>query len=475
MSKPVAQGAESTTLQERPRSVSVIILLGEWFGDAYFPLQKEIEGRGWKLKRVGVDAEYRGCYKKERDIVLRSDILIPDLKDFSGYDCLIIPSGPQFRKFNENPAVLQFVRDAHSAGLLLASFCTGNMVVKAAGLIDQLERPALFPGQVTLVAERILLGPRGGGPPPGDGFRSAPVEALCDAVAMALAGNEANETFPILKGAYLGQKPPGMTPELFAAGIVSGQGNQAKLFLTPDGGEIIFASMQMVPGQGNDPSARDISFISIKRVDGIWRKPSVLPFSRDFINDEPCLSHDGKRLFFVSNRPKDGCSEPEKMPDIWMVNRVEGEWSKPRNAGEPVNTDEVEVQPFYSIDDKLYFCRRDGVYYSQFSGEHFLPPVKLDENTFKGRLSGICISPDNNTLIVHSNMAGGLGGWDLYASFRGKTGEWSSLINIGAPVNSAESEGNATFSPDGKYLFFSRGGDIYWISAKIMDGLRSKE
>ncbi len=181
--KPGAQGAENTTLQERPRPVSVLILLGEWFGDAYFPLQQEIAARGWTMKRVGVDAEYRGCYKKKRDVVLTSDILIPDLKDLSTYDALIIPSGPQFRKFNENPAVLQFVRDAHSAGLLIASFCTGNMVVKAAGLIDPVEGPALFPGKVTMVGERILLGPRGGGPPPGDGFKSAPVTELCDAIA----------------------------------------------------------------------------------------------------------------------------------------------------------------------------------------------------------------------------------------------------------------------------------------------------
>ncbi len=30
-----------------------------------------------------------------------------------------------------------------------------------------------------------------------------------------------NEKFPVLKGEYLGQKPPGTTPEIFAPGIVS--------------------------------------------------------------------------------------------------------------------------------------------------------------------------------------------------------------------------------------------------------------
>jgi putative intracellular protease/amidase len=166
--------------------VSVLVLLGEWFGDAYFPLKEEIAARGWTMKRVGVDVEYRGCYNKKRDVVLRSDVLIPGMKDFAGYDCLIIPSGPQFRKFNENPAVLQFVKDAHAAGVLIASFCVGNNVVKAAGLIDLPYGPDLFPSKVTLVKERVLLGPRGGGPPPGDGFESAPIKEICDAIAWEL-------------------------------------------------------------------------------------------------------------------------------------------------------------------------------------------------------------------------------------------------------------------------------------------------
>ncbi len=173
------------------RPLNVLVLLGEWFGDAYFPLAKEIEARGWAMKRVGVEAEYRGCYNKKRDVVLRSDLLIPDLKDFSGYDALIIPSGPQWRKFNENRTVLKFVQDAHAAGLIVASFCVGNTTVKAAGLVDLPAGPELYPDKVTLVKERVLIGPRGGGPPPGDGFESAPVKELCDAIAGELIPKKA--------------------------------------------------------------------------------------------------------------------------------------------------------------------------------------------------------------------------------------------------------------------------------------------
>ncbi|NLI46452.1 MAG: DJ-1/PfpI family protein [Acidobacteria bacterium] len=176
------------------KTITVLVLLGEWFGDTYFPLRDEIARRGWTMRRVGVDAEYRGCYQKARDVVLTSDILIPDLKDFSGYDCLIIPSGPQFRKFNTNPTVLQFVRDAYAAGVLIAAFCTGNRVVQAAGLLDGADVTAIHPAVVTRFRPGIILGPRGGGPPPGDGFESAPVKEVLDAVARELATAEATAT-----------------------------------------------------------------------------------------------------------------------------------------------------------------------------------------------------------------------------------------------------------------------------------------
>jgi len=99
-------GTSRASSSEKSDPVTVLVLLGEWFGDAYFPLKEEIDARGWTMKR----------------------------------------GGPQFRKFNENPVVLQFVRDVHAAGLLVASFCVGNNVVKAAGLIDLplSDRPAAF-------------------------------------------------------------------------------------------------------------------------------------------------------------------------------------------------------------------------------------------------------------------------------------------------------------------------------------------
>jgi len=38
------------------------------------------------------------------------------------------------------------------------------------------------------------------------------------------------EGFPVLKGPYLGQNPPGMTPEVFAPGIISTDATDGTLY-----------------------------------------------------------------------------------------------------------------------------------------------------------------------------------------------------------------------------------------------------
>ena len=462
------QGASMALSREHPHSLNVLVLLGEWFGDAYFPLKDEIEARGWTMKRVGVDVEYRGCYNKKRDVVLRSDILIPDMKDFTGYDCLIIPSGPQFRKFNENPAVLQFVRDAHAAGLLVASFCVGNNVVKDAGLIDLPYGPALFPSKVTLVKERLLLGPRGGGPPPGDGFQSAPVKEICEAIARELEKSPARQSkqpeFPLLKGPYLGQTPPGLVPKIFAPGIVSRDGMQEKLNISPDHGEIIFWERTSA-----DNSMR---FVRITRTGENWNAPEIIPFSTEYSNMEPTLSPDGLKLFFVSDRPLKKNEEAKKTPDIWFSEKAAGEWSEPRNIGPPVNGDGIEVQPFMSVDHHFYFCLPPGdIYCSKIVDGKMQAPVRLSENINKGRVSSPCLPPDCTHMIFHSNRAGGQGSWDLYISFKDEAGNWTEAKNM-EEINTPGDEGGPTISPDGKYLFFSRDGRIHWVSTKIVEAHR---
>ena len=272
-----------------------------------------------------------------------------------------------------------------------------------------------------------------------------------------------------LSGPYLGQKPPGLTPEIFAPGTVSKEGDQGRLFIAGDGSEIIYWERE---------TGGRMRIISILQKDGVWSGPAVLPFSEEYINNEPCLSPDGKRLFFVSDRPKTGKGEAEKFPDLWMVEKAAGRWGEPKNLGDPVNRLDIVVQPFYTVDDKLYFGGQAadgssrGLYVSSSGGGVFSEPEMLDPGLFDRQVSGPCVSPDGRVLIVHARKDGGFGNWDLYASFRAAAGGWGPLVNLGNAVNTEAAEAGASFSPDGKLLFFSRAGDIYWVSAGILESLK---
>jgi hypothetical protein len=53
---------------------------------------------------------------------------------------------------------------------------------------------------------------------------------------------------PVLKGPYLGQKPPGRTPEVFAPGIVSTGAHEFAGSFTPDGKYLFFSGGQRGKG-----------------------------------------------------------------------------------------------------------------------------------------------------------------------------------------------------------------------------------
>ena len=174
---------------------------------------------------------------------------------------------------------------------------------------------------------------------------------ICFVLVTATGIIAQQKEFPKLTGPHLGQKPPGTIPEIFAPGIVSIEGLQLRLFITPDGSEIIYLSVVNVPNQGDKQVSMNFRFINIKMKNNIWQQPEIIPFSKEYRNDEPSLSYDGNKLFFVSNRPSEDKTEPEKMPDIWMSERREEGWGFPVNIGRPVNTEGVEVQPYYSKDN----------------------------------------------------------------------------------------------------------------------------
>ena len=67
--------------------------------------------------------------------------------------------------------------------------------------------------------------------------RSAVLLAALVTWQAAAASHPESDPFPVLQGPYLGQEPPGTTPEIFAPGIVSWVSTEIIATLHPASGQ----------------------------------------------------------------------------------------------------------------------------------------------------------------------------------------------------------------------------------------------
>src|ERR1700733_5539251 len=87
-------------------------------------------------------------------------------------------------------------------------------------------------------------------------------------------------------------------PVLFAPGIISTADDEFGSSFTPDGKTCYFSI--------KSPStiASNVYVICVSHFkDGRWTEPEVAPFSGHYKDFNPCVSPDGLKLFFISNRP----------------------------------------------------------------------------------------------------------------------------------------------------------------------------
>jgi len=299
---------------------------------------------------------------------------------------------------------------------------------------------------------------------------------LCYCKAQNL--NDSNQ-FPVLKGPYLGQKKPGLTPEIFAFGLLSKPKQSAiGLSFTPDGNEVYYSLW------GGKIRAR---IMFMKKENNQWTKPQIAPFSGKYMDWDLNLSPDGNKLYFNSMRPVETAGESKKDADIWVVERTENGWGEPQNIGALVNTDGNEVHPTVSNEGTLYFFARYGdgygdrdIYRSELINGHYLKPENIGEsiNTEFNETDPF-VAPDESYIIFQSRRSGGFGNNDLYISFRNKDGSWAKAQNMGNTINTDGNDYCGRISHDGRFFFFSirkkTHAEFYWVDSKIIEELKPDE
>ena len=226
--------------------------------------------------------------------------------------------------------------------------------------------------------------------------------------------------FPKRIGPYLGQERPGMTPEIFAPGVISFGYHEHRMAISPDNQEIYYT---VFAAEGRRAM---IMYSGIKN--GNWTPPAVAAFSDSGMNLHPAFSADGKRIFFTSTRPLDTDRPQARGADIWCVERRGDSWSLPGNLGDAVNSGQNESSPFVTEDGTLFFesDRNSGkddwnIYFSRFTNGKYQNAEKLPfpVNT-EHEEGGPCVSRDGSFLLFNSNRPGTLGEADIYVAFKRK-------------------------------------------------------
>jgi Tol biopolymer transport system component len=278
--------------------------------------------------------------------------------------------------------------------------------------------------------------------------------------------------FPKLPGPYLGQKPPGLTPEIFAPGVISTDQFEFCGTFSPDGKEFFFTRRPDYEG-----SANRIYYTHM--VNNIWTEPVKAPFSKDVFEFIPIVFPDGKKLIFYSEmeKPLDGSHDG----DLWFSDKTEKGWSEAQYFSCPANK-KYCMMVSSAKNGTIYFSGmfegKRGVFRSKINSGSYMNLEYLPEEINSLRPVHPFISPDESYLIMDAQLTG-MGKPELFISFHNADGSWTKAVNMGSVINSTKTEFGASVSPDGKYLFFHRrvngNGDIYWVSAEIIKGLRPKE
>ncbi|MBI3520408.1 MAG: PD40 domain-containing protein [Bacteroidetes bacterium] len=241
--------------------------------------------------------------------------------------------------------------------------------------------------------------------------------------------------------------------------------------LTADGNTFMFTRDSR--NQANkDPMLSEDFYVS-KKVNGVWQNALPITSVNTPGNEgAPSLSADGEIMFFASCMEMTGDygSSDRKgygSCDIFYAQKINGKWTKPRNAGSQINTANWETQPSFSSDGKtLYFIRgmvsrgdikSQDIYYSVIGEDgKFGEPVKLSDNVNTPyKEESVFIHPDNQTLYFSSEGHPGMGGVDLFMSKRQADGSWGKAINLGYPINTAADENSLLVDANGKLAYFA--------------------
>ncbi|MCM5663034.1 OmpA family protein [Galbibacter mesophilus] len=187
------------------------------------------------------------------------------------------------------------------------------------------------------------------------------------------------------------------------SGAINTKFHEGPISISEDGKALYFSRNNYLNKQ-NEKDKKGINHLQIYKatnVGGKWENIVPLPFNnKSYSTSHPALSPDGKTLYFASDMP-----EGYGKTDIYKVTiNNNGTYGKPENLGPIINTAGEELFPFVNSESTLFF------------------------------------SSDGHE---------GLGLLDIYATITSEENKISSIVNMGAPINSKKDDFSFFMNTDG--------------------------
>ncbi|MCX8080218.1 MAG: OmpA family protein [Bacteroidia bacterium] len=163
-----------------------------------------------------------------------------------------------------------------------------------------------------------------------------------------------------------------------------------------------------------------------------WSDWKEFPYnSDDYSCGHPTLTDDGKTMYFVSDMPGS-----IGQTDIWKTNFENGNWTKPENLGQAINSEGRELFPMLFENEVLFFAS-DGkvglggldIFYAVPGTDAFFEPQNLGYPINTSYDDFGLFAKDMKSGFLSSNRPGGKGKDDIYYFVSEKP-----IINIGINI-----------------------------------------
>ncbi len=246
---------------------------------------------------------------------------------------------------------------------------------------------------------------------------------------------------------FLKQALPGEIPEKFAPGIVSTDDDDSCFEISASGKEIVFTREGKI-------------YVIEQDQNGVWRSPTPLLFS----GGETSFSKDGKKIYFNSRDNFPGAKVPL---NVWVTQKLDDRWDNPFPLKEPVTSQTVHA-PTVAGKGNMY---ASGIIRLKFIDGEYQPPERL-----KPEINGThpFISADESFMIFDKRPSIKGNPADLFITFRNSDDTWTDPVRLSEEINTSALETNAFVTPDGKYMFFTRKFDVYWVKADFIGKIKNQ-